>query len=127
MSTNPIRLLLIDDQPIVAAAIRRLLAPAPEFEIYYCQNSANAETEAKACTIVLIDLVMPGISGLETIRRLRANPDTDNLPLVVLSSNEVADLKVEAFTAGADDYMIKLPEGREMIARLHALLRRCNR
>lgn len=127
MSTNSIRLLLVDDQPIVAAAIRRLLAPAPEFELCYCRNSADAEVEAKSCAIALIDLVMPGISGLETIRRLRANPETANLPLVVLSSNEMSDLKVEAFTAGADDYMIKLPEGREMIARLHALIRRCKR
>ncbi len=127
MTTTAIPVLLIDDQPLVAAAVRRLLATASDMVLSYCPDPAKAESEAASSSVVLVDLVMPGVSGLEVVRRLRENATTAMLPIVVMSSAEDPKTKAEAFAAGADDYLVKLPDAVELIARLRALLRRSRR
>ncbi|WP_439623649.1 response regulator [Gemmata sp.] len=126
MSTAPIPILLIDDQPLMAAAMRRLLATAPEFAMHYCQDPCRAVAEVGAAlpAAVIVDMVMPGVGGLEVIRRLRDNPGTATVPIVMMSSIDDPFTKAEALDAGADDYLIKLPDAQELVARLRALLRR---
>ena len=126
MPTAPIPILLVDDQPLMAAAMRRLLAAAPEFAMHYCQDPCRAvgEVEAASPAAVIVDMVMPGVGGLEVIRRLRDNPATATLPVVMMSSIDDPYTKAEALDAGADDYLIKLPDAQELVARLRALLRR---
>lgn len=126
MSTAPIPVLLVDDQPLMAAAMRRLFATAPEFAMHYCQDPCRAasEAEAVAAVAVIVDMVMPVVGGLELVRRLRDTPATATLPVVMMSSIDDPYTKAEALDAGADDYLVKLPDARELVARLRALLRR---
>jgi len=71
-----------------------------------------------SATVVLVDLRMPGLDGFGVIALLRANRDTEHLPVILLSSEEDAEIKARAFAAGANDYLVKWPDGRELAARL---------
>jgi signal transduction histidine kinase/ActR/RegA family two-component response regulator len=71
-----------------------------------------------AATVVLVDLRMPCMDGFDVVRLLRANPCTEHLPVILLSSEEDADIKAQAFACGANDYLVKWPDGRELAARL---------
>ena len=123
--------LLVDDQPIVAAALRSLLAPFPDLELVAVQDAAAGHDMALARRpdVILQDLVMPGVDGLEQIRRIRGSAELRDTPLVVLSSNDAASTKEECFALGANDYLVKLPEARELVARIryHARMGRAQR
>lgn len=112
--------LLVDDQVMVAEAMRIALADEPDLEFHYAQDCRNALEIARQVgpTVILQDLVMPGINGLDLVRDYRADPMTANIPIIVLSAKEEASVKSEAFRAGANDYLVKLPEPVELIARL---------
>src|SRR5438876_3006669 len=69
-------------------------------------------------TVILHDLVMPGVDGLELVRLFRANPSTAEIPIIVLSSKEDPRIKSQAFEAGAHDYLVKLPDKIELVARI---------
>lgn len=116
----PVKVLLIDDQVIVAEAVRRLLAIEEDINFHYCNDPAEAIPMASKIqpTVILLDLVMPEIDGLMLLRFLRANPATRSIPTIVLSSKEDPELKAQAFAQGANDYLVKLPDKIELIARL---------
>ena len=115
-----IKVLLIDDQRMVGEAIRRMLLDIPGLEYRFCSDPAAAMAEADAFspTVILQDLVMPGADGIEMVRAFRANPETAATPLIVLSSKEEPTVKAEAFAAGANDYLVKLPDKLELVARI---------
>ncbi len=115
-----LRVLLVDDQPIIAEAIRRMLDNQSDISFFYCQNPMEAMSIATQVnpTVILQDLVMPDVDGLTLVKYFRANPTTKNMPLVVLSSKEDADTKYKAFENGANDYMVKLPDKLEVLARI---------
>jgi two-component system NtrC family sensor kinase len=112
--------LLIDDQPIVAESIRRLLASEPDIQFHYCQDVQKVipSTLQLAPTIILQDLVMPDADGLMLVKFLRANAAIAKIPIVMLSSQDEASAKAEAFANGANDYLVKLPDPIELIARI---------
>ena len=115
-----IMVLLVDDQLVVGEAVRRALFDQPEAEFHYCSNPLDALAIAKKVrpTVILQDLVMPAMSGLDLVRQYRADPDTKNIPVIVLSTKEEATVKSDAFRAGANDYLVKLPDRIELIARI---------
>lgn len=115
-----VRVLLIDDQPIVAESIRRLLASEPDIQLFYCQHAQQAIPMAMQVkpTVILQDLVMPDVDGLLLIKFLRANPATSTIPVIVLSTRDESVIKAEAFATGANDYVVKIPDPIEFIARL---------
>ena len=115
-----VKVLLVDDQPIIAEAIRRMLEGEKDVSFFYCQNPLEAlKTAAEVKpTVILQDLVMPDVDGLMLVKYFRANSATKDMPLVVLSSKEDADTKYRAFQNGANDYMVKLPDKLEVIARI---------
>ena len=101
--------LLVDNQPLVGEAVRRMLAPYADIAYHYCSHPASAfdtTLEVKP-TVVLLDMVMGDFDGLTLIKRFRNTLSTAELPLVVLSAREDARLKAEAFAAGANDYLMK--------------------
>src|SRR5262245_1132359 len=116
----PIKVLLVDDQPIVGETVRQMLANEPGVEFRHCVDPAKAIATASEFrpTVILQDLVMPDIDGLQLVRFYRANPATRDTPLVVLSSKEEAAIKAKAFALGANDYMVKLPDRLEVVARI---------
>ncbi|WP_010583856.1 SpoIIE family protein phosphatase [Schlesneria paludicola] len=115
-----IKVLLVDDQQIVAEAIRRMLESEDDIEFHYCSDPAQALLRAKELspTVILQDLVMPDIDGLLLLKFYRANEATRDIPIIVLSSQEEPVTKAKAFGLGASDYLVKLPNRVELIARI---------
>ncbi len=112
--------MLIDDQPIVAEAVKRALASAPDIDFHYCtdpEQALHAVIDTRA-TVILQDLVMPGIDGLTLVQRYRSRRETRDIPIIVLSTKEEPQIKSAAFAAGANDYLVKLPDAIELIARI---------
>lgn len=114
------RVLLVDDQPIIVEAVRRMLAGNDDVEFHYVTNAAYAETTAVRIkpTVILQDLVMPDIDGFALIKYYRANEALRDVPVIVLSAKEDAKLKAHGFAVGANDYMVKLPDHLELLARV---------
>ena len=117
---HPATVLLVDDQPIVAEAVRRMLAGESDISFHYCSDPTKALAEANrlAPTVILQDLVMPELDGLTLVKFFRANAQTREIPLIVLSTKEEPIIKAQAFAIGANDYLVKLPDKLEMIARI---------
>ncbi|AOI59734.1 diguanylate cyclase [Burkholderia diffusa] len=116
----PAMVLLVDDQTIVAEAIRRALVDEDGIDFHYCPRSDDALASAIETrpTVILQDLVMPGTDGLSLVKAYRANPATRDVPIIVLSTQEEPVIKSAAFAAGANDYLVKLPDRIELIARI---------
>lgn len=115
-----IMVLLVDDQAMVGEAIRRALLNDPNIDFHYCERADEALAVAVTTrpTVILQDLVMPGVDGLVLVRQYRANPVTAHIPIIVLSTREDPEVKRDAFSAGVNDYLVKLPDTIEMIARI---------
>jgi len=115
-----VMVLLVDDQAMVCEAVRRALASEPDIDFHYCADAREAMAVATQIrpTVILQDLVMPGIDGLTLVNQFRANPVTREIPIIVLSTNENPQVKGQAFALGANDYLVKLPDRIELIARI---------
>lgn len=116
----PITVFLVDDQPIVAETIRKMLLDQPDIAFHYCNDASKAIQMAAEVrpTVILQDLIMPDIDGLMLIKFFRASSFTKDIPLIVLSAKEEPIIKASAFRLGANDYMVKLPDRLEVIARI---------
>ena len=112
--------MLVDDQAMIGEAVRRMLAGESDIDYRYCDNPLEAISIANEWkpTVILQDLVMPEVDGLDLVRDYRSNEPTALVPIVVLSSREEATTKAEAFARGANDYLVKLPDPVEIIARI---------
>lgn len=116
------RVLLVDDQAIVAEALRRMLAEEADIDYEFCNDPAEAINKAIEFkpTVVLQDLVMPDIDGLMLLKFFRSNPQTKSIPIIVLSTKEDPKIKSDAFGLGASDYLVKFPDSIEVVARIRA-------
>jgi len=120
---NVAKVLLVDDDPQVRRALRTTLASAG-YVVVEARTGEEALEEIHAegaVDLILLDLKMPGIGGLEACRRIRKLFDVPILVVSVLRSQED---KVQAFDAGADDYLVKPFGIHELLSRMHALRRR---
>jgi two-component system KDP operon response regulator KdpE len=123
MNEQPIRILVVDDE----AAIRRALRP-PLVELGFQFAEASRGEEALQLLrsgtydVVLLDVNMPGIGGIETLRRIRSF--APRLPVLVVTVRDAEQEKVEALELGADDYVTKPFSTRELIARIRTAVRR---
>jgi len=113
-------LLLVDDQAFIGEAVRRVVANEPDIDFHFCAHADKALAEAERIrpTVILQDLVMPGMDGLDLVRAYRQSEITRQIPVIVLSVREEASTKSEAFFAGANDYLVKLPDRAELLARI---------
>ncbi|GDY20436.1 hypothetical protein LBMAG56_17810 [Verrucomicrobiota bacterium] len=112
--------LLVDDQQMVAERITFMLSRQPELKVVYCRDGKAAPDMARASrpSVILQDLVMPDVDGLTVVRELRADAATRNIPIIVLSGKDDAQTKSDSFAAGANDYVVKLPDKLELAARV---------
>lgn len=110
-------LLLIDDQPIVCHAVKGLLAGEPGMVVHCCSDPADAVATALRLhpSLILLDMVMPGISGLALLAEFRRAPALAATPVVMLSAHDDDAAREQARAAGARDYLVKLPT-REALA-----------
>ncbi len=112
--------LLIDDESLAGDFIGHVLDGCADIALHYSPDAERVVALALAvkATLVLVDLRMPGLDGFGVIALLRAHPDTEHVPVILLSSEENADVKARAFACGANDYLVKWPDGRELAARV---------
>ena len=116
-------LLVVDDDPHITELLRRILA----YEGYSVATATSgdealARTLERPPNLIILDILMPGLDGLEVTRRLRAAGD--NVPILMLTGRDAISNRVEGFEAGADDYLIKPFAPEELLVRMKALLRR---
>jgi len=112
--------LLIDDEPFAYDLVSASLESCAGLTLHYQSDSAQAVDTARMldASLVLVDLRMPGVDGFDVTRRLRAHPATEHIPIILLSSEDNPDIKALAFEAGVNDYLVKWPDTRELIARV---------
>ncbi|WP_307163105.1 MULTISPECIES: diguanylate cyclase [unclassified Massilia] len=118
--SDQVRVLLIDDQLIIVEAVRRMLAGHRDIAFHYVTDARSAHAAALALrpTVILQDLVMPGADGFQLLAGYRADDALREVPVVVLSAKEEARLKAHGFAVGASDYLVKLPDQLELVARI---------
>jgi len=113
-------ILLIDDEPFAEQIIEHGLRSCVKHVLRYESNAQRVVELAleSGATVVIADLRMPEIDGFEVTRMLRAHRDTAHIPVILLSSEDDPEIKARAFAAGANDYMVKWPDARELVARV---------
>ena len=117
--------LIVDDE----AAIREMIAVALQMTGYRCLEADNAQNAHAIVVdhqpdIILLDWMMPDVSGIELARRLKRETAYADIPIIMLTARSEEDNKIQGLEAGADDYITKPFSPRELIARLKAVLRR---
>lgn len=119
-SDYTIKVLLIDDQAIICMAVEKFLKEEKDVRFFSSRDPMKGFEKALEIqpTVILQDLIMPEVDGLTMVKKFREHPQFKDVPLIVLSSNEEAKTKAEAFALGANDYIVKLPDRVELIARI---------
>lgn len=118
-------ILVVDDEH----AIRDMVCMALVQEDFQCSEASDAH-KAEAMIkknppqLILLDWMMPGITGIDFARKLRRMPETENIPIIMLTAKTEEDNVIRGLESGADDYLTKPFSPRELIARIKALLRR---
>jgi putative two-component system response regulator len=115
-------ILIVDDEPANLATLRQILSP--EYPLVFARSGAEALAAAeKHCpALILLDVQMPGMDGLTTCRKLKANPQTMNIPVIFVTGlSEVGD-ETAGFEAGAVDYIVKPVSPPIVRARVHTHL-----
>ncbi len=116
----PCVVLLVDDRPFIAEAVQRLLADEADIGFHYCADPFKALEMAEKIdpTVILLDVLMPKLDGFTLCRFIRAHPRTRDTPVIMLSGSAEPLTKARAFTAGTNDFIVKLPDKIELIARV---------
>jgi phosphate regulon transcriptional regulator PhoB len=117
--------LVVEDEP----DIRRLVVLHLERDGFRCRTAANGldalrEAKANVPDLVVLDLMLPGIDGLEVCRRLRSDASTAGVPIIMLTAKSDEVDRVVGLEVGADDYVAKPFSPKELVARVRAVLRR---
>lgn len=123
--TVPARILIVEDEEPLTLLLRYNL----ESEGYAVENVVrgdDAETRLREAVpdLVILDWMLPGLSGIELCRRLRTRPETERLPVIMLTARGEETERVRGLATGADDYVVKPFSVPELLARVRALLRR---
>jgi two-component system, OmpR family, copper resistance phosphate regulon response regulator CusR len=119
------KILIVEDEPKVASFIKKGLEENNyDADIAYDGSSAEKIAQHLDYDLFILDIIIPGISGLELCKKLKKqNP---NIPVLMLSALGTTDDKITGFDMGADDYLVKPFEFRELLARVKVLLKKAN-
>jgi two-component system phosphate regulon response regulator PhoB len=125
LSAKPISVLIVDDDSAIREMVRFALRKAG-MQVQGAEGAREALSAIgeRQPDIILMDWMLPGISGLELTRRLRRETLTADIPVIMLTARMTEDDKVAGLEAGCDDYVLKPFSPRELSARIHAVLRR---
>ena len=115
--------LVVDDNADLRDYLSRLLAPQYELEIVGDGEAALQAVARRKPDLILTDIMVPGVDGLELLKRLRADLSTSTTPIILLSARAGEESRVEGLQAGADDYMVKPFSARELMARVETHLK----
>ena len=121
----PAKVLVVDDERAIRDMIGYALSKAG-FAYELAENGQDAERliEQSRPDLVLLDWMLPGISGIELARRLKSDPRTASLPIIMLTARGEEEDKVRGLDVGADDYVTKPFSPKELAARIRAVMRR---
>lgn len=127
-SSPTLTVLVIDDQENIIEFIKLGL----KYEGFRVESAADglqglATAQRVNPDLIILDLMLPGIDGLEVCRRLRDNPTTQDIPILMLTAKDDVRDRITGLDAGADDYLTKPFSFEELVARIRAILRRQNR
>lgn len=119
------QILLVEDE----LAIQEMLCfslQASDFQLFQAENAEEAmdTLSNEAIDLILLDWMLPGISGIELCRRLKKDNKYKAIPIIMLTARAEEDDKIQGLNAGADDYLTKPFSPRELVARINAVLRR---
>ncbi len=122
-SERPVRVLVVEDDQEIAQVLQRSLR-MEGYDVKLTGDGAQAldDTQAFLPDLIVLDLGLPGMDGIEVARQLRR--DEDDTPILILTARDALDARVEGLDVGADDYLVKPFERHELLARMRALLRR---
>jgi len=117
------RVLLVEDDRMIGAAVTQALRDA-SYAVDWVSDGESAVVagETELYDLVLLDLGLPGPSGLDVLRRFRSS--RQQLPVIIVTARNSVDDRIEGLDLGADDYLVKPFEVRELLARMRAILRR---
>lgn len=126
-SMNSLTILVVDDE----AAIRQMMSTVLNLAGYEVVTASCAQTALPLIVdtlpdLILLDWMLPGISGIEFARRLKRDTRTQDIPIILLTAKSEEENKVQGLDAGADDYVTKPFSNRELVSRIRAVLRRTN-
>jgi two-component system alkaline phosphatase synthesis response regulator PhoP len=125
MSTEKIKILLVDDEPDILEFISYNLVKEG-FEVFTCGNGKDAIQMARQerPQIIILDVMMPDLDGIETCRVIRETPELKDVLIAFLTARNEDYSQIAGFDAGADDYINKPIKPRVLVSRIKALLRR---
>lgn len=125
MISNKQKILIVDDEPDILELIAYSLKKAG-YSIFTAKNGKEAVQEAKKCLpdLIILDVMMPKMDGIEACRILRTMPEFKNTFMVFLTARSEEYSEIAGFNVGADDYIAKPIKPRALVSRINAILRR---
>src|SRR6202035_3654336 len=120
-------ILIVEDEEALTLLLRYNLE-TQGYEVETIARGDEADTRLKegSSDLVILDWMLPGLSGIELCRRLRARPETRQMPIIMLTARGEGSDRVRGLATGADDYIVKPFSVPELLARVRALLRRAS-
>ena len=127
MAANGQKILVVEDEPDISKLVSYNLAQE-RFKVLTAEDGEQAlkVIQREKPNLVVLDLMLPGLSGMEVCKILRDHPETAKLPILMLTAKATETDRVVGLEMGADDYLAKPFSPREMVARVRAILRRAN-
>nr|WP_294893816.1 response regulator transcription factor [uncultured Pedobacter sp.] len=124
-SSNKLKILIVDDEPDILELIEYNLKKEG-YAVFTACNGKEAVQEARKCLpdLIILDIMMPKMDGIETCRVLRAMPEFKNTFMVFLTARSEEYSEIAGFNVGADDYIAKPIKPRALVSRINAILRR---
>ena len=125
MSNNKQKILIVDDEPDILELIEYNLKKEG-YQVYTASNGLEAISSAKKHSpdLIILDIMMPKLDGIETCRQLRAMPEFKSTFMVFLTARSEEYSEISGFNVGADDYIAKPIKPRALVSRINAILRR---
>ena len=121
---DPPRVLVVDDEPHNLSLLRRVMRPL-KYEVGTACDGRSAldQVSAHPPDLILLDVMMPGMSGFDMCRRLKSEPETQAIPIIIVTGLDDRNARVTGLEAGADDFLNKPADPNEVRARVRSLLR----
>jgi signal transduction histidine kinase len=117
------RILIVDDHPTNIAILEEILGDDYPLKTATCGEEALAIAPDFQPALILLDIMMPGIDGYETCRRLRAHPTLSHTQIIMVSAKAMVSERLQGYEAGADDYITKPFDEEELVAKVRVYLR----
>src|SRR6478735_4252855 len=119
-------LIVEDEEPLTTLLRYNLEAEGYDVDAVARGDEADTRLRETAPDLIVLDWMLPGLSGIELCRRLRARPQTQSLPIIMLTARGEESERVRGLATGADDYLVKPFSVPELLARIRTILRRVN-